>query len=93
MGEAEEVEYRIVFVAPVAFWPEVDEPGLGRAEREPVPAKPLAQDVKHSPGISFGLKEEQRIISVPHEPTPPPHAQRDHSLEPFIQHMVQKDIR
>ena len=92
LGEAEEVERRVAAVAPAELRPEVDEPRLGRVEREPVPAEPLSQDVKHPPGVPFGLEEEQRVIGIPHEPARSPHPRGGHCLEPFIQHMVQENV-
>src|SRR5271165_7289318 len=71
----------------------IDEPGLGRVEVEPVPAKPLAQHAENTLGL-FEIRENQdAIVGIPHKNAVTPEARSYVPLEPLVQHVVQVDVR
>lgn len=72
-----------------ALEPEVYEAGLGRMKLKPIPTEPLIQHIQQS----LVLEGDHRVISVSHRLAPPLEPQSHHPLEPFIQHIVQVDVR
>ena len=96
MGEAEKVEGRPVCrgMLPLrAFEPEVYEAGLGRMEREPEPLKPLTQHGKQPLAGPEVLKGYHRVVSIANQLAPAFQLRLCRHLEPFIQHVVQVDVR
>ena len=51
--------------------PEVYETGLGRMEREPIPAKPLSQHVQQSFAGQVVLEGYHRVIGISDQLAPP----------------------
>ena len=72
---------------------EVDEVRLVRMQREAEPTKPLPQNVHDPLGVVVGFKGHHEVISKPHQGRLSPQAWSHHILEPFVQHMVQENIR
>ena len=71
----------------------IDEPGLGRVEVEPVPAKPLAQHAENTLGLFEIRKNQDAIVGIPHKNAVTPEARSYVPLEPLVQHVVQVDVR
>src|SRR6267143_3572852 len=63
------------------------------SDLEAEPAKPFPQRVHDPLGIVVGLKGHHEIISEPYQGRLPPHAWSHHVLKPFVQHMVQENVR
>ena len=76
-----------------AFEPEVYEACLGRMELKSVPAEPLAQHVQQSLAGRMVLEGNHRIISISNQQASATEPRSHHALEPFIQHVVQVNIR
>ena len=97
MGEAEEVERgairRWMVCSVWSVGTEVDEACLVGMEHQPVPLKTLAQSSQDPPGGVAVLERHHEVISVPDQDTSPLQAPPHLSLEPFIQHTVQVDVR
>src|ERR1700730_3554760 len=97
VGKAKEGErgtIRLRIVRPICSGvAEIDEPRLVGMECESIPCKSLAQDAKDPLGIKEVLESHPRIISEADKGTSPletwPHLQ----LKPFIQHVVQENVR
>src|SRR3954463_967645 len=75
------------------LWAEVDEARLIGVEGQSIPSEALAQDRQHAFGIIDIIERHQRVISVPDKDAFPSQTRFHHALEPFVQHMVQKDVR
>src|SRR5271165_254107 len=97
MGQAEEVE-----AGPIRFrmacalchlWAEIDEACLVGMEREPKSCKTLAQDRQHAFGVDNIVERHDRIVGEPGKGAFPFEARPHLGLEPFVQHIVQKDVR
>ena len=97
MGEAEEDK-----AGPIRFgmaralchqWAEVDEPRLVGMKREPKPFETLAQDRQDALGVDDVVERHDRIVGEPDEETFPVEARLHLGLEPFVQHVVQEDVR
>ena len=73
--------------------PEVYEAGLGRMESKPLPIESLAQHVKQSPACEMVPKGDHRILGVSNQLAAAPVPRSHHTLEPFVQHIVQVDVR
>src|SRR4051812_25874676 len=73
--------------------PEVDEARLVGVEGKSIPCETLAQDRQHAFGVDDVVERHQRIVGIPDKGALPSETRLHHSLEPFIQHMVQKDVR
>src|SRR6266480_2408753 len=97
VGEAEEGErgtIRLRMVSPI--WPvaaEIDEARLVGMEREPIPCKTLAQYAEDPLGVEDVLEPHHGIISEPDKGTSPLETWPHLELKPFIQHVVQEDVR
>ena len=79
--------------ATLALGPEVDEARLVGVEHEPVPHKPLPQHVQDPFGIVVVLEGHHEVIGKPNQGSWPLQAWSHRVLEPFVQHMVQEDVR
>src|ERR1700736_1396422 len=97
VGKAEEGErgtIRLRMVSPIwSVAAEIDEPRLVGMEREPKPCKTLAQDAEDPLGIEEVLERHHGIVSEADKGTSPLEPWPHLELEPFIQHMVQEDVR
>jgi hypothetical protein len=72
---------------------EVDEARLVGMEREPVPSKPLVQDIQNPLGILEIRKRHDGVVGESDKGTFSLEAWFHLILEPFIQHMVQENVR
>ena len=72
---------------------EVDEARLVRMEREPIASKPLPQHFQHPFAVVVVLEGHHEVIGEPHQGTRPRHARLHLALEPFVQHVMQEDVR
>src|SRR3974390_1154372 len=97
MGEAEKVE-----VGPIRFrmsralchvWAEIDEARLVRMERESKPRKTLAQHRQDALGVDAAVERHDRIVGKPDKKALPFEARLHLDFKPFVQHMVQEDVR
>ncbi len=97
VGKAEKVE-----VGPIRFrmsralchvWAEIDEARLVRMEREPKPRKTLAQCRQDALGVDEIVERHDRIVSEPDKEALSSKARLHHGLEPFVQHVVQENVR
>ena len=77
----------------VRLWAEVDEACLVGMEREPKPRKTLAQDRQDALGVDNIVERHDRIVSEPDKGALPVEARSHLGLEPFVQHVVQEDVR
>jgi hypothetical protein len=97
MGEAKKIErgaIRCWMVRSVcSVGTEVDEARLVGMEHQPVPLKTLAQDSQDPLGVVAMLERHDQVISVPDQGTSPLQAPPHLGLEPFIQPVVQVDVR
>jgi hypothetical protein len=97
MGKAKEVEggptRRRVGLAIGPLEAEIDEACLVRMQRKPVSFKTLAQHRQRPLGAEEVLKRHDQIVGIPDKDTSPLQPWTHHCLEPFVQHMVQEDIR
>src|SRR5690349_23465089 len=97
VGEAEEIERGAVCgrmrgpLRPVEA--EVDEARLVGMESESIPGQTLAQYRQDPLGIEKALEGHHQVISVPDKDSSPLQARSDVPFEPFVQHVVQVDIR
>src|SRR6185312_213547 len=85
---------RLRMVSPI--WPvvaEINEARLNGMECESMPCKPLAQHAKDPLGIEEFLERHHGIISEADKGTSPLETWPHLTLKPFIQHMVQEDVR
>ncbi len=97
MGKAEEVEggpirFRMTR-ALCRLWAEIDEACLVGMEREPKSCKTLAQDCQDALGVDDVVERHDRIVGEPGKGAFPFEARPHLGFEPFVQHIVQKDVR
>ena len=96
MGEAEEVERRgrCHPAAPTGASPsEVHVARLGFMEREPVSTETFAQHIKQPLAAVAVFEGDDKIIGESHQLAPAPEARLGRFLEPFVQHVVQENVR
>src|SRR3954471_10322580 len=97
MGEAKKIERGAIRRWMVrSVWSvgtEVDEACLVGMEHQPVPLKTLAQDSQDPLGLLAMPEPPDEVLSVPDQSTSPLQAPPHLRLEPFIQHVVQVDVR
>src|SRR5690348_8772354 len=97
VGEAEEIERGAVCgrmnCTIRSFEAEVDEARLVGVEGESVPGKTLAQHRQDPFGIEKVLEGHHQVVSVPDKDSSPLQARSDVPFEPFIQHIVQINVR
>jgi hypothetical protein len=72
---------------------EIDEACLVRMQRKAVSRKTLAQNRQRSLGAEEVLERHNKIVGISDQGTSPLQPWTHHCREPFIQHMVQEDIR
>src|SRR5690242_2568607 len=97
VGEAEEIERGTVCGrmngAIRSFEAEVDEARLVGMEGESIPGKTLAQHCQDPFGIEKVLEGHHQVVSVPDKDSSPLQARSDVPFEPFVQRIVQVDVR
>src|SRR5215469_10617195 len=96
MSEAEEVERLRLAVwrrSAMTHGAEVEKTRLVRMQRKAEPAKALTQHIHDPLGVMVGLKGHHEVIGEPYQSRPPLHAWSHHLLEPFVQHMMQENVR
>ena len=97
MAEAEKGERRAIRVRVVlSIWSvaaEIDEARLAGMKREPIPRKPLAQNVEQSLCVAEVSERQHSVVGESDKGTSPLEAWLHLVLEPFIQHVVQEDVR
>src|SRR3984893_15302403 len=97
VGEAEEGErgtIRLRMVSPIwSVVAEIDEARLVGMECESVPCKSLTQNAKDPLGIEEVLERQHGIISEADKGTSPLETWPHLELKPFVQHVVQENIR
>src|ERR1700679_2447722 len=97
MGEAKEVERRSTrcrVAHPIrAFEAEVDEACLVGMQRKAVSRKTLAQNSQNPFGAEEVLERHHKIVGISDKGTSPLEPWPHLRLEPFIQHIVQVDVR
>jgi hypothetical protein len=62
-------------------------------EGESIPCETLAQDRQHAFGVDDVVECHQRVIGEPDKGALPSETRFHLGLEPFVQHMVQEDVR
>src|SRR5208282_1739648 len=75
------------------LWAEIDEACLVGMEREPKSSKTLAQDCQDALGVDDVVERHDRIVGEPGKGAFPFEARPHLGFEPFVQHIVQKDVR
>jgi hypothetical protein len=97
VGEAEEGErgtIRLRMVSPIwSVVAEIDEARLVGMECESVPCKSLTQNAKDPLGIEEVLERQHGIISEADKGTSPLETWPHLELKPFVQHVVQENVR
>jgi hypothetical protein len=97
VGEAEEGErgtIRLRMVSPIwSVVAEINEARLVGMECESISCKSLAQYAENPLGVEKVLERHHGIISEPDKGTSPLETWPHLDLEPFIQHVVQENIR
>src|SRR6516225_496446 len=76
-----------------SLWAKVDEARLVGVEGESIACEPLAQDRQHAFGVDDVVERHQRVVGKPDKGAPPSEPRFHRSLEPFVQHVVQEDVR
>src|SRR5215469_8513828 len=76
-----------------SLWAEVDEARLVRMEGESIPCEPLAEDRQNTFGVDDVVERHQRVVGKPDKGALPSQTRFHLSLEPFVQHVVQEDVR
>src|SRR5580693_6911979 len=76
-----------------SLWAEVDEARLVGVEGKSIPSEALAEDRQHAIGVIDIVERHQRVVGEPDKDALPSQTRFHHGLEPFVQHMVQEDIR
>ena len=76
-----------------SLWAEVDEARLVGVEGESIPSEALAKDRQHPFGVIDVVERHQRVVGEPDNDALPSQTRFHHGLEPFVQHMVQEDVR
>ena len=96
VGKAQKVErgsVRLPMACTIrAMVAKIDEPRLDRVEREPVPAKSLAQHAENPLGLLDCRDGQNTVVGIPHEDAVTLEARSHVLLEPFIQHVMQVDV-
>jgi hypothetical protein len=97
MGQAQEVEagpirFRMART-PQPLWAEVDEARLVGVEGKSIPRETLAQDRQHTFGVDDVIERHQCIVGEPGKGALPSETRFHLDLEPFVQHVVQEDVR
>ncbi len=92
MGEAKEVEGGARIMPRRALRTEVQLARLGRVEREPEPAKTLAQHGEHAPAALVVCKGHNEVIGIPHELAPALQTGFRLLFKPLVQHVVQENV-
>ena len=72
---------------------EIDEARLVGMECEPIPCKTLTQNTKDPLGIEEFLESHHGIVSEADNGASPLETWSHLELEPFIQHVVQENVR
>jgi len=97
MGQTEEVEagpIRCGMACAVSpWWAEVDDTCLVRMEREPKTSKTLAQHRQDALSIDNVVECHDRVVSEADKGAIPLETRPHLGLEPFVQHVVQEDVR
>ena len=62
-------------------------------EGESIPCETLAQDRQHAFGVDDVVERHQRVVGEPDKGARPSETRLHLGLEPFVQHMVQEDVR
>src|SRR3954454_16003228 len=97
VGEAEEIKRGAVCGRVRGpLWPfeaEVDEARLVGMEGESIPGQTLAQHRQDPFGIEEVLEGHHQVVGVPDKDGSPLQARPDVPFEPFVQHIVQVDVR
>src|SRR5450759_5323497 len=92
--KGERCTIRLRMVSPIwSVAAEIDEARLVGMECESIPCKSLAQDAKDPLGIEEVLECHHSVISKTDKGTSPLEARPHLDLKPFIQHVVQENIR
>src|SRR6516225_11200996 len=73
--------------------PEIHKARLVRMESESIPAKTFAQRGECPLGGEVILECHHGVVRVSHQDAPPLEAWARHCLEPFVQHVVQVNVR
>jgi len=76
-----------------SLWAEVDEARLVGVEGESIPSEALAENQQHAFGVIDVVERHQRAVGEPDKDARPSETRFHHGLEPFVQHMVQEDVR
>jgi hypothetical protein len=71
----------------------IDEARVVGMKCEPIPRKPLAQNTQYPLGVAEVCERHHGIVGEPDEGTSPVETGPHLVLEPFIQHMVQENVR
>ena len=72
---------------------EVDEARLVGVEGKSIPSEALAEDRQHAFGVIDIVERHQRVVGEPDKDALPSQTRFHLGLEPFVQHMVQEDVR
>src|SRR6516162_9900682 len=76
-----------------SLWAKVDEARLVGVEGESIACEPLAQGRQHAFGVDDVVERHQRVVGKSDKGAPPSEPRFHRSLEPFVQHVVQEDVR
>ena len=97
VGQAEEVEAGPIRCgmagAPFPWWAEVDDACLVGMEREPKPSKTLAHHGQDALGVDDVVERHKRVVGEPDKGAIPFETWPYFVLEPFVQHVMQEDVR
>src|SRR3984893_12629719 len=96
-GRSEEGErgtIRLRMVSPIwSVVAEIDEACLGGMECESIPCKALTQNAEDPLGIEEVLERQHGIVSEADKGTSPRETWAHLDLKPFVQHVVQENVR
>jgi hypothetical protein len=76
-----------------SLWAEVDEARLVWMEGKSIPCEPLAEDRQNAFGVDDVVERHQRVVGKPDKGALSSQTRFHLSLEPFVQHVVQEDVR
>src|SRR5215212_11148227 len=76
-----------------SLWVEVDEARLVGVEGKSIPSEALAKDRQHAFGVIDVVERHQRVVGEPDKDALPFQTRFHRGLKPFVQHMVQEDVR
>src|SRR5690348_3486284 len=97
MGQAEEVKrgpIRCRMACAISpLWAEIDDTCLVRVEREPKASKTLAQHRQDALSVDNVVERHDRVVSEADKGAIPLETRPHLGLEPFVQHVVQEDVR